>query len=120
MVWVRLEWWHERYISPNGQPASFNRERYRNPEVSHIIDLMAKLQVDDKCSVSLLFQGASIDDRLPIHFGLRRPLFRRFWQGPWLLQAGEALQGLRPLLAAADGEVISDPRAGDLTAVFPG
>ena len=30
-VWVRLEWWHERYVSPNGQPASFNRERYATP-----------------------------------------------------------------------------------------
>ena len=30
-------------------------------------------------------------------------LFRRFWQDPWLFQAGEALQGLRHLLAAADG-----------------
>jgi peptide/nickel transport system substrate-binding protein len=50
-VWVRLEWWHERYVSPNGQPASFNRERYRNPEVSSIIDQMAKLQVDDPKNV---------------------------------------------------------------------
>ena len=50
-VWVRLEWWHERYVSPNGQPASFNRERYRNPEVSRIIDQMAKLQVDDPKNV---------------------------------------------------------------------
>ena len=30
-------------------------------------------------------------------------LIRRFWQDPWLFQAGEALQGLRHLLAAADG-----------------
>ena len=53
--------------------------------------------------ISLLFQGADIDDRPPIHCGLRRVLFRRFWQDPWLFQAGEALQGLRHLLAAADG-----------------
>ena len=32
----------------------------------------------------------------------RRVLFRRFWQDPWLFQAGEALQGLRDLLATAD------------------
>ena len=53
--------------------------------------------------VRLPFQGADIDDRPPIHCGLRRVLFRRFWQDPWLFQAGEALQGLRHLLAAADG-----------------
>ena len=51
--------------------------------------------------VRLPFQGADIDDRPPIHSGLRRVLFRRFWQDPWLFQAGEALQGLRHLLAAA-------------------
>ena len=53
--------------------------------------------------VRLPFQGADIDDRPPIHSGLRRVLFRRFWQDPWLFQAGEALQGLRHLLAPADG-----------------
>ena len=51
--------------------------------------------------VRLPLQGADIDDRPPIHCGLRRERFRRFWQGPWLFQAGEALQGLHHLLTAA-------------------
>jgi hypothetical protein len=55
------------------------------------------------CWVSLPFQNAGIDDRPPIHSGLRRVLFCGFWQDPWLFQAGEALQGLRHLLAAAGG-----------------
>lgn len=52
-LWVRLEWWHEQYAGPNGTPASFNRERYKNKNVSQIIDRMAALQPSDPKNVEL-------------------------------------------------------------------
>lgn len=52
-LWVRLEWWHEKYVSPNGQPAAFNRERYTNPSLSRTIDQMAILQPTDPKNVEL-------------------------------------------------------------------
>jgi ABC-type oligopeptide transport system substrate-binding subunit len=50
-LWVRLEWWHERYVSPTGTPASFNRERFKDAEVSRIIDDMGKLTTSDPRNV---------------------------------------------------------------------
>jgi peptide/nickel transport system substrate-binding protein len=50
-IWVRSEWWHERYVSPTGTPASFNRERFKDTEVSRIIDEMANLTTTDKRNV---------------------------------------------------------------------
>jgi peptide/nickel transport system substrate-binding protein len=52
-LWVRLEWWHDRYAAPTGQPTGFNRERYKNPNVSRIIDEMAKLTTTDPKNVEL-------------------------------------------------------------------
>src|SRR3954447_12741876 len=52
-LWVRLEWWHQRYANPVGQPSGFNRERYKNPKVSQIIDEMAKYTTTDPKNVEL-------------------------------------------------------------------
>ncbi|HEX2890709.1 hypothetical protein [Vineibacter terrae] len=97
-IWVRLEWWHERYVSPNGQPASFNRERYKNPEVSRIIEQMARLPVTDPKNVE---QGTALLQELvkgmPVipMFGTSKfvpvnttywknyPSASNYYEGPW-------------------------------------
>jgi len=93
-----MEWWHERYVSPNGQPASFNRERYRSPEVSRIIDQMARLPVTDPKNVE---QGTALLQELvkgmPVipMFGTSKfvpvnttywknyPSASNYYEGPW-------------------------------------
>ncbi len=97
-LWVRMEWWHERYVSPNGQPASFNRERYRSAEVSRIIDQMARLPVTDPKNVE---QGTALLQELvkgmPVipMFGTSKfvpvnttywknyPSASNYYEGPW-------------------------------------
>lgn len=97
-LWVRMEWWHERYVSPTGQPASFNRERYRNPEVSRIIDQMARLPVDDPKNVeygtALLQELVKGMPLIPM-FGTSKfvpvnmtywknyPTAANYYEGPW-------------------------------------
>ncbi len=97
-VWVRLEWWHERYVSPTGQPASFNRERYKSAEVSRIIDQMARLPVTDAKNVEygteLLKELAKGMPVIPM-FGTSKfvPVNATYWknypsadnyyEGPW-------------------------------------
>lgn len=44
---VRLEGWHKDYIRPNGTPASYNQERYRNDALSGLIDRLKAIPTND-------------------------------------------------------------------------
>ncbi len=46
-LFVRLEAWHQKYVRPTGTPASFNRERLSDPDVSAAIDRISALPSDD-------------------------------------------------------------------------
>ncbi len=52
-LWVRLEWWNQRYVQPLNTPSAFNRERYTDPKASAIIDEMGKYRSDDPKNVEL-------------------------------------------------------------------
>ncbi len=97
-LWVRGEWWHERYAAPTGQPASQNRERYKNPEVSAIIDEMAKLTTTDPKNVQLgteLMKKLVADMPVIPMFGTSKfvpvnttywtnfPSASNYYEGPW-------------------------------------
>ncbi len=50
---VRLEGWHKDYVRPNGVAASSNPGRYRNDEVSILIDKLRVISSDDPQIVPL-------------------------------------------------------------------
>jgi peptide/nickel transport system substrate-binding protein len=97
-VWVRLEWWHQRYVSPTGQPASFNRERYGDAKVSSIIDEMGKLTNNDPKNVILatellkeLAKGMPVipmfgtSKFVPVNttYWTNYPSSSNYYEGPW-------------------------------------
>jgi peptide/nickel transport system substrate-binding protein len=97
-IWVRLEWWHDKYISPNGQPASFNRERYGDPAVNKIIDQMAQLPVTDAKNVEYgtallkeLVRGMPLipmfgtSKFVPVNttYWKNYPTASNYYEGPW-------------------------------------
>jgi len=97
-VWVRLEYWHEHYVSPTGQPAAFNRERYKNPEVSRIIDEMSRLPTTDAKNVEFgtallkeLVKGMPVipmfgtSKFVPVNttYWTNFPSAKNYYEGPW-------------------------------------
>lgn len=97
-LWVRLEWWHDKYVSPNGTPATFNRERYVNKNVSQIIDRMGALQPTDPKNVELgtalmkeLVTGMPVipmfgtSKFVPVNttYWTNYPSASNYYEGPW-------------------------------------
>ena len=97
-LWVRLEWWHQRYANPIGQPSGFNRERYKDAEASRIIDEMAKYPSGDPKNVEhgtellkTLVKGMPMipmfgtSKFVPVNatYWTNYPTATNYYEGPW-------------------------------------
>jgi len=97
-LWVRLEWWNQRYVAPIGMPSAFNRERFTDPKATAIIEEMGKYQSGDPKNVELgtellkqLVTGMPVIPMfgtakfVPVNttYWTNYPTATNYYEGPW-------------------------------------
>jgi peptide/nickel transport system substrate-binding protein len=97
-LFVALEQWNQKYVRPDGVPSSSNRERFKDANVSRIVDELTALRSDDpkvatvgtdllKSLVTAMpdidMFGTSKFVPVDAHYWTNFPSANNFYEGPW-------------------------------------